>query len=58
LIHRGADPEIATRKIPEPKSSRRDPKEEEPEEVDHSGLPPVLIDGPFVYPIHAAAGAG
>ena len=54
----GADPEIPTRKIPERKSSRRDPKEEEPEEVDHSGLPPVPIGGPFVYPIHAAAGAG
>ena len=28
------------------------------EEIDHSGIPEVPIGGPFIYPIHAAAGAG
>jgi len=28
------------------------------EEQDHSGLPPIPVGGPFIYPIHAAAGAG
>ena len=37
---------------------RRDPKVEESEEVDHSGIPPVPVGGPFVYPIHVASGAG
>lgn len=32
--------------------------EEEQEEEDHSGLPPIPVGGPFIYPIHAAAGAG
>jgi len=54
----GADTKTPTRKIPKRKRSRRDPKEKEEEEVDHSGLPPVPFGGPFVYPIHVAAGAG
>jgi ankyrin repeat protein len=37
-------------------------QEPEPEEVDEdedkSGLPPVPVGGPFIHPIHAAAGAG
>jgi len=32
--------------------------EEEQEEEDHSGLPPIPVGGPYIYPIHAAAGAG
>ncbi len=32
--------------------------EEKEEKKDHSGLPPTPIGGPFVYPLHAAAGAG
>ncbi len=28
------------------------------EETDPSGLPPIEIGGPYVYPLHAAAGAG
>ncbi len=32
--------------------------EKEDEEIDHSGIPEVPIGGPFIYPIHAAAGAG
>lgn len=31
---------------------------EEQEEEDHSGLPPIPVGGPFIYPIHVAAGAG
>ena len=30
----------------------------EEKEKDHSGLPPVPLGGPFIYPLHAAAGAG
>lgn len=54
----GADPNIPTRKIPERKRGQRDPEPEDEEEIDHSGLPEVPIGGPYVYPIHAAAGAG
>lgn len=31
---------------------------EEEEEKDHSGIPPVPVGGPSVYPIHAASGVG
>lgn len=54
----GADPNIPTRKIPERDRGRRDPEPEAEEEVDHSGLAEVPVGGPYVYPIHAAAGAG
>lgn len=55
----GADPFIATRKAPKRKRQMRDPQPgEEEKEVDHSGLPPVPVGGPWIYPIHAAAGAG
>lgn len=54
----GADTNIPTRKIPERNRGRRDPQEEVEKEVDHSGLPVAPIGGPYVYPIHAAAGAG
>lgn len=55
----GADPDIATIKRP----PRRRPMDEadeakQEEQKDHSGLPPVPVGGPFIYPIHAAAGAG
>ena len=30
----------------------------EGDEEDHSGVPPVAVGGPFIYPIHVAAGAG
>lgn len=33
-------------------------EKEEEEEEDHSGVPPIPVGGPFIYPIHAAAGAG
>jgi ankyrin repeat protein len=54
----GADPGLATRKIAKRERTRRDPEGNEIEEADHSGLMPVAIGDPFIYPLHAAAGAG
>ena len=59
LKDHGADPNVASIKQP----PRRRPMDEAQaqdaeEEKDHSGLPEVPIGGPFIYPIHAAAGAG
>ncbi|MDP7041894.1 MAG: ankyrin repeat domain-containing protein [Gammaproteobacteria bacterium] len=55
----GARTDIPTWKIPERRRSRRDPEAESmEEETDPSGLPPIEVGGPYVYPIHAAAGAG
>lgn len=55
----GARTDIPTWKIPERRRSRRDPEAESMEEkTDPSGLPPIEIGGPYVYPLHAAAGAG
>lgn len=57
----GADPMIPTRKTPERR--RNDmrnpmPEDDEEEEEDPTGLEPVPVGGPFVYPLHAASGAG
>ncbi|MDH3223762.1 MAG: ankyrin repeat domain-containing protein, partial [Gemmatimonadota bacterium] len=52
LVSYGADPDIPTEKVPE----RRFRRGGEP--VDHSGLPPVPVGGPAVFPIHAASGVG
>jgi ankyrin repeat protein len=55
LMAHGADPGIPTRKVP----SRRfvfNPTSEPP--PDESGLPPVPVGGPAVYPLHAASGVG
>ena len=49
LVSHGADPHIPTAKAP--------PRRYDPEE-DPSGLPPVPVGGPAVWPIHAASGAG
>lgn len=56
----GADPMIATRKIPERKRrAMRDPQPElEEEEEDPTGLDPIPVGGPYVYSLHAASGAG
>ena len=51
LLKYGADPDLPTIKVPRRSFGPRD-------ETDHSGLPPVPIGGPAVYPIHAAAGVG
>lgn len=32
--------------------------ERQTEEIDHSGIPEVPVGGPYIYPIHAASGAG
>ncbi len=55
LVEYGADPSIPTQKVPERRFGNRY-GDEEPE--DHSGLPPVPVGGPAVYPIHAASGVG
>ncbi len=55
LVAYGADPDIPTLKPPERR--RRSQKDTKPEE-DHSGLPPVPVDGDAVWPIHAASGVG
>jgi ankyrin repeat protein len=51
LVERGADPGLPTIRIPERRRGRGDG-------VDHSGLPPIPLGGPAVYPIHAATGVG
>lgn len=53
----GADPHVATVKRPERRRSRSN-DDSGNETVDPSGLPPVPVGGPFIYPLHAAAGAG
>ena len=61
LKAQGADPAIPTRKVPKRERPMRDPmpeEEVEEEEKDHSGLPPIPVGGPYIYPVHAAAGAG
>ncbi len=52
LVAWGADPAIATRKVPSRRFGRRGNDE------DKSGLPPVPTGGPGVHPIHAASGVG
>ena len=51
LLEFGADPGLPTIRVPERRFGRTD-------DTDHSGLPPVPLGGPAVYPIHAAAGVG
>ncbi len=51
LLEYGADPHLPTIKVPQRSFGPRD-------DTDASGLPPVPIGGPAVYPIHAAAGVG
>ena len=52
LVAYGADPDVPTRKPPE----RRRRGEDDGQDL--SGLPPVPVDGPAVWPIHAASGVG
>ena len=51
LVAYGADPSIPTMKPPERRRGGADAE-------DPSGLPPVPLGGPGVYPIHAASGVG
>jgi ankyrin repeat protein len=55
LLAYGADSGIPTEKVPQRRYRRSDTEEEE---TDPSGLPPVPVGGPAVYPIHAASGVG
>ena len=55
LVEHGADPEIPTEKVPE---RRRRGTGGGFATLDPSGLPPVPVGGPAVYPIHAATGVG
>jgi ankyrin repeat protein len=52
LLEYGADPNIPTIKVPERRFGRS------ADTTDYSGLPPVPLGGPAVYPIHAASGVG
>jgi ankyrin repeat protein len=56
LIEFGADPTIPTYRPAGRESTGNNPDEEE--KADPSGLPPVPVGGPGVFPIHAASGAG
>jgi uncharacterized protein len=56
LVAYGADPTIPTFKTPS-RRFRRGPARAEGE-PDPSGLPPVPMGGPAVWPIHAASGVG
>ena len=42
----------------EGESAEPESEEEEEEEKDYSGIPPVPVNGPSIYPIHAASGVG
>jgi ankyrin repeat protein len=53
LMSYGADPTIATKKVPQRSFGRRRGPQE-----DLSGLPELPVGGPAVYPIHAASGVG
>lgn len=52
LVSYGADPTLATRKVPSRRFGRGGNSE------DKSGLPVVPTGGPAVFPIHAASGVG
>lgn len=56
LIAHGADPNIPTTKAPQRRFRGRASGDGDKE--DPSGLAPVPIGGPAVYPIHAASGVG
>jgi ankyrin repeat protein len=62
LLHEyGADPNIWTIKLPERRRfgfAQNPDEEEDKDELDPSGLPPVPVGGPAVHPIHAASGVG
>ena len=52
LLVYGADRNLPTIKVPERRGRQQ------ADDTDISGLPPVPIGGPAVYPIHAASGVG
>lgn len=58
LIAHGADPKIPTLKPAGRQRGDDAPAEEDSTKGDPSGLPPVDVGGPAVYPLHAASGVG
>ena len=50
LLEHGADPKLPTIKVPE--------RRRRGDDTDHSGLPPIPLGGPAVYPLHATSGVG
>ena len=58
LVKYGADPKIPTMKPAGRQRGDDAPAEEDSSKADPSGLAPVAVGGPGVYPIHAASGVG
>jgi len=64
LVAYGADPNLSTIKLPERRRFFGDPpnqtadRDDDENETDPSGVPPVPVGGPAVHPMHAAAGVG
>lgn len=58
LVAYGADPTIPTRAPESRRSEGTDDDEAAEQELDPSGLPPVLPGGPGTYPLQAASGVG
>jgi uncharacterized protein len=58
LLANGADPKVATKKPAGRLRGDDAPPAEGAAPKDESGLPPVPVGGPGVYPIHAASGVG
>jgi ankyrin repeat protein len=58
LVEYGADPNVPTMKTAPPRFGAGGLASNDTGEGDPSGLPPVPIGGPGVYPIHAASGVG
>jgi len=56
LVKHGADPGIPTRKAPKRRFSASE--DEKPTTEDPSGLAPVAVGGPAVWPIHVVSGHG
>ncbi|MGI9625898.1 MAG: ankyrin repeat domain-containing protein [Longimicrobiales bacterium] len=52
LVSHGADPNMPTAKVPARRFRRS------ADTTDYSGLPPVPVGGPAVFPVHAASGVG
>lgn len=58
LVANGADPHLATTKLPSRRRFGGSTGGGEDERTDPSGLPPVPVGGPGIHPIHAASGVG
>ena len=64
LVAYGADPNIWTQKLPSRRRFSQDPDipqnpdNDEPEELDPSGLAVIPDGGPGIHPLHAASGVG